>query len=222
MKNAGKMTSVLLFLLLVGNGSLSAQYGMRSRMDTTRMNRPGRTMGMGNMQSMNFRNNSMRMNHMWMSNDSMRMNGMWMSGDSMPHRMMQRRMPMNNCDAMRMNMMRRMPEYGMRGRYMHHPGYSIGRGNFRGPMAMGQMRHDRFIDNIPNLTDVQKKEIADLHQNQMTEMNKLRQETLEKMKNLREANRSKMMNILTDDQKKWIESTSSDSKNNVTKDTKQK
>ena len=165
----------------------------------------------GNMQGMSSRNDSVRMNHMWMSMNQCIDTAL---------RMMQRRMPMNNREAMRMNRIRHMREYGMRGRYMHHPDYGMGRNNFRGPMAMGQMRHDRFIDNIPNLTDAQKKEIADLHQKQMTEMNKLRQESFEKMKSLREANRSKMMNILTDDQKKWIESSSSSSKNNVTKNTK--
>ena len=70
-----------------------------------------------------------------------------------------------------------------------------------GPMAPG-----RFLDRLPNITDKQKKEIADLRQKQMDEMKKFREETAAKMKSMGEANKAKMMNLLTDEQKKFIES----------------
>lgn len=61
------------------------------------------------------------------------------------------------------------------------------------------------FNNIPNLTDKQKKDIADLKGKQQAEMEKLRIDMQSKMKELREAHRAKVMSLLTDDQKKWVE-----------------
>lgn len=61
------------------------------------------------------------------------------------------------------------------------------------------------FDNIPNLTDKQKKDIADLKGKQQAEMEKLRIDMQSKMKELREAHRAKVMSLLTPEQKKWVE-----------------
>jgi len=61
------------------------------------------------------------------------------------------------------------------------------------------------FNNIPNLTDKQKKDIADLKGKQQAEMEKLRIDMQAKMKELRDAHRTKVMNLLTDEQKKWVE-----------------
>ena len=61
------------------------------------------------------------------------------------------------------------------------------------------------LNNIPNLTDKQKKDIADLKGKQQAEMEKLRIDMQSKMKELREAHRAKVMSLLTDEQKKWVE-----------------
>lgn len=84
-----------------------------------------------------------------------------------------------------------MPWYGMhRGMY----GY-FGRGQGYGLM----------IDRIPNLTDKQKKEIADLRQKHQDEMQKLRSDFQSKMQDVRDSHRKEIMNVLTDEQKKWLE-----------------
>lgn len=89
----------------------------------------------------------------------------------------------------------------------------IGPGNFGGmhrfgpafrPQAPGQ--GIRSVDNIPDLTDKQKKEIADLRQKQQEEMTKFREEMNTKMKSLRDEHRKKVMDLLTDEQKKFFES----------------
>ena len=86
--------------------------------------------------------------------------------------------------------------FGFRGQ--HGPGMMGGPGF--GPM-MGMRR----IDNIPNLTDKQKKDIADLRDQQMEEMKKFREDNMAKMKSMMEEHRKKLMNVLTDDQKKYLE-----------------
>jgi hypothetical protein len=97
---------------------------------------------------------------------------------------------------------------GMRGD-MQMPMYGMGRGrgqmgmNFmgRGPMGPGNM-----IGRIPNLTEKQRKDIADLRQKEMDEMLKFREETSVKVQDMREAYRKKIMNLLTEEQKKFLES----------------
>jgi hypothetical protein len=63
----------------------------------------------------------------------------------------------------------------------------------------------RVMENIPNLTDKQKKDIADLRQRQKDEMQKLKGEMQKKMSDLRESHKTNVMNILSDEQKKWLE-----------------
>jgi hypothetical protein len=80
----------------------------------------------------------------------------------------------------------------------------MGRGQFDRPGMDGKPGIGR-LENIPNLTDKQKKDIADLRQKQMDEMKKLREESMAKMKALRDDHRKKVMGLLTDEQKKFIE-----------------
>jgi hypothetical protein len=73
MKRSGKLMGLLLLLLIAGNGSLSAQRGMRGMTDSTRMNRTG----MGKMNRMDLfigpeRMNGMRGNHMQVPMHGMR------------------------------------------------------------------------------------------------------------------------------------------------------
>lgn len=100
-----------------------------------------------------------------------------------------------------MNMVTR-PPYAM----MHQrQGFNQqGPGNMRGerPGMQGRMPQ---IYNIPNLTDKQKKDIADLRGKQQAEMEKLRIDMQSKMKELRESHNAKVMSILTPEQKKWFE-----------------
>jgi hypothetical protein len=81
----------------------------------------------------------------------------------------------------------------------------------RQPMAMnrmgrGNMGNGIMMGNIPNLTEKQRTDIADLRKQQLDEMNKLRDDMNEKMQNLRETHRKKVMNLLTAEQKKAFES----------------
>jgi hypothetical protein len=87
---------------------------------------------------------------------------------------------------------------------------------FRGGMGQGQFNRPGIapkppmgrIENIPNLTDKQKKDIADLRLKQMEEFKKLREENLAKMKTLREEHRKKVIGLLTDEQKKSVDANS--------------
>ena len=98
--------------------------------------------------------------------------------------------------------MQGMPPYAMRhqGQGFNQPGM----GGVRGP-GMGMQGRMPQIYNIPNLTDKQKKDIADLRGKQQAEMEKIRIDMQSKMKELRDAHHAKVMSILTDDQKKWFE-----------------
>jgi hypothetical protein len=197
MKSSGKIIGVFLMLLISGKCSLNAQ---RGSMDTTHMTRPWiHHMEMSEMRHMQW------MNH---SSDSMKMGGMRHGFDTMNMR-------------------------GMR-HYMFHgwmePG---GRFGFPPPMYYGMRdmwRMDHFgpghfgadrlrIESIPNLTDKQKKEIADLRQKHLDDMKKLRDEMTEKIQDMRKAHRKDMLNLLTDEQKKYMES---GSENTNTGSSKQK
>jgi Spy/CpxP family protein refolding chaperone len=89
------------------------------------------------------------------------------------------------------------PEQGFRGQF--GPGM-MNNGGF-GPRMQEMMR----MDNIPNLTDKQKKEIADLRDQNMNEMIKFREENMAKMQSMMVEHRKKMMNLLTDEQKKYLD-----------------
>ena len=207
MKSFVKLMGMLLLLLIAGNGSLNAQRGMRGMMDTTRMNRPGTDFRQ--MRGMGHGADSLRMREMRKGSDSMHMRGMMpgmgmrpsarlgMKGMGHMDRMGQFMLP-GTMHGMRGHMWQR-PMYGMRGNYWMAPMYGM-RGMGMEPMAMdrmgrGQMGPGRIIDNIPNLTDKQKKDIADLRLKQQDEMKKMR-----------DSNRTKILNLLTDEQKKFVES----------------
>ena len=196
MKNKGKITSMLLMILLAGSFSLSAQRGMRGM-------RPD-SAGMRGM-----RMERMHMPLMMQHPDSVKMGGMHHGMSPMQMNHMDRFM----CPMCMMG--RQMAGNWQRGRGMNQaPGMGrMGRGmrmmapGMQRP-AMGMQRQApgmRVMENVPNLTDKQKKDIADLRLKQQEDMQKFRGEMQEKMNDLRESHKTKVMNILTDDQKKWVE-----------------
>jgi hypothetical protein len=85
-------------------------------------------------------------------------------------------------------------------------GMGRGMGNINrngwGPMASGRL----INESLPNVTEKQKKDMADLQLKHQEEMKKLREETSVKMQSLRDAHNKAVLNILTDEQKKFIES----------------
>jgi hypothetical protein len=95
-----------------------------------------------------------------------------------------------------------MQGYGMR--HIGRPGdmMAFSGGGHGNNMRGGQVM--RTFDNIPNLTDKQKADIAKLRQDDQAKMQKLRESMQTEMKEARESHRKAMLNILTDDQKKWI------------------
>ena len=175
-------------LLLTGSLSLNAQRGMRGmRPDTARMSR----------MKMEQRQMPMRIQN----TDSLRMGGM-RYGMAPGH--------MNNMRGWAMNPGMRFGMAPGRMYYRDHwamsPGMRMMRpGMGRSGMGMRPQAPGRIIDNIPGLTDKQKKDIADLRQKQQAEMQKFREEMQGKMKEMRESQRTKVMNLLTPDPKKWFE-----------------
>jgi hypothetical protein len=104
-------------------------------------------------------------------------------------------------------------EMNQRGQFMYRGQMNGRRGqNGQGPqwgmhpMGRGRMQPGNMINRIPNLTEKQRKEIADLRQKEMNDMMKFREETQSKMQSMREENRKKIMDLLTDEQKKFLES----------------
>jgi hypothetical protein len=97
---------------------------------------------------------------------------------------------------------------GMRHGMGMRPMAGMGRGagyNFRdgrGPVSPGRL----INESLPNVTEKQKKDIADLQLKQQEEMKKLREETSGKVQSLRDAHKKAMENLLTAEQKKFIES----------------
>jgi hypothetical protein len=95
------------------------------------------------------------------------------------------------------------------GNFRGGPGFDF-RGHF-GPGMMGnpvfgqQMQGMRRMESIPNLTDKQKKEIADLRSQQMEEMRKFSEDNMAKMQSMMAEHKKNLMNILTDDQKKYLD-----------------
>lgn len=93
--------------------------------------------------------------------------------------------------------------------HMRH-GYGMGprSGWGPGPRFRGDsLRLDRpgRLSAIPNLTDKQKKDIADLRQKHMDEMKKFREENQAKMNTMRESFRNEVKSQLTDEQKKFFD-----------------
>ena len=116
-------------------------------------------------------------------------------------------------DSTRMGMKKGMPGMQMHGMRqnavpMHIRG--MRHGMCQMPMNNAGMRHmgpgNMMLESIPNVTEKQKKDIADLQMKQQDEMKKLRDEMTAKMQTMRDTHRKNMMNILTDEQKKFLES----------------
>jgi len=99
------------------------------------------------------------------------------------------------------------PPYAMRHQRQgfNQPGMRGMRGQGMGMQGMGMQGRMPQIYNIPNLTDKQKKDIADLRGKQQAEMEKLRIDMQSKMKELRDSHQEKVMSILNEEQKKWLE-----------------
>jgi len=83
----------------------------------------------------------------------------------------------------------------------------------RGGMGPGQMRPGSLFGNIPNLSEKQKKDIADLRQKQQDEMKKLRDEMSAKIKILKDSHKNKVLDLLTPEQKKILDSNSGNTNN---------
>jgi hypothetical protein len=127
-----------------------------------------------------------------------RMMRMQMHRDSV-HSGMPGRQMMRMHDNMRLGPMAHMRHgYGMGPRSGWGPGP-----RFRGD----SLRLDRpgRLSAIPNLTDKQKKDIADLRQKHMDEMKKFREENQAKMNTMRESFRNEVKSQLTDEQKKFFD-----------------
>jgi hypothetical protein len=223
MKNALKFTGILLVMLLAVNGTLNAQRGgMRGMMmDTARMGRQGRGMMRPSGSMRNMPQDSMRMNMMRHGMDSMRHGQMNMAGQRGfrqgpgmgPGWGMRGGMGYGAWNGMGHGRMNPGMRFGMTatrpgmGRGFGAPGMYGMRGPDRWNMGrFGMMREGRpMIENIPNLTDKQKKDLADLRTKQREEITKFREETAAKMKAIRETNKTKMMNMLSDEQKKFLD-----------------
>jgi len=192
MKNSGKIAGMLLMLFIAGSLSLSAQRGMRGvRADSSMMDR--------------MKMEQRRMPQMVHRTDSLRMGGM--RHGMVPGQTYNRgsyRYPGNRMGYQ---------SHGMR--HMSAGNMMMARGAGRNAMGGGMMRPEmgkrpavhglRHLENIPDLTDQQKKEIAALRQKQQDEMQILRESMLEKTKELRESQRTNVLKILNAEQKKWVE-----------------
>jgi hypothetical protein len=192
MKSLIRITGVVL-MFAASTFSSDAQRGMRGMPDSTRINRPGREMGM------------------------MRMMTPPMKGDSLFMKRMQRdymanqfRGGMRGMGPGQGFMMHPGDRYGMRG--MRN--FQGGRNGMRG---MREFPGDRFgtrppfhemmrIESLPGLTDKQRTDIAALREKQQAEMKKLREEFTTKMAALREDQKKKIAGLLTDEQKKLLKS----------------
>lgn len=189
MKNAQKTIILILVLAIAGSSAIFAQRGDRGLrgMRTDSVNRPGDRMMRMQMHRDSVRRPGDRM--ILLYSDSVRRG---MPGDHM-------RQMMRRHDDMRFGPMSR----------MHH-GYAMGPGSGWGPGPRFRGDFGRFdrpgrFDAIPNLTDKQKKDIADLRQKHMDEMKKFREENQAKMNTMRESFRNQVKSQLTDEQKKYFD-----------------
>lgn len=227
MKNTIKITGIVLMLVMAGSLSLNAQRGgMRGMMmDSTRMRMQGRGMmrpsatpgtatpGMTAPGTMMLRmRDTARMGMMRHNMDSMHMHMMRPMRQDMRGQMPGMRGRMGHMQGYGMHrggMYGPQAGFGMRGM---RPGMGMMYGNGRnmGRMPVNRMGYDNMrqgrplIESIPNLTEKQKKDMADLRVKNQEEMKKFRDEIVVKMKSMRDANQAKMMNMLTDEQKKAI------------------
>jgi hypothetical protein len=138
---------------------------------------------------------SIRMDRMALASDTAHRHGMGMVRSGIPHG----RMYQGDQFAYRWN-----PEAMRRG---------MSQGAWDGQERRAGMNrgHDGelagyMLESIPNVTEKQKKDIADLRSKNQDEMKKLREDYILKMNALRDSQQKSMMNILTDEQKKFVES----------------
>jgi len=186
MKTTVKLAGILLMILLSSGATLVAQRGMRGNMDSTRMNRMKMGPGYGMMQKGG-------------------------GPDSVMMRKMHQNMMLNMGPGMGMGRgIGSRNGSGMRGGMGHMPMNGKGMRPMRDMRAMGPVRPmlpERMIsESLPNVTEKQKKDIADLRLKQQEEMKKLREETDAKMKTLRDSHKEAVLKLLTEEQKKFIES----------------
>jgi hypothetical protein len=188
MKTTVKLAGLILMILLSFSVTLNAQRGMRGMTDSTRMDRMKMGPGLGRMQNRP-------------------------GPDSVMMKRMHQNMMINMGPGMGVGRM------GQRGQFMT-PGMGRGMGRGNGPGVRGGMQQmpvngmgirpvgpERMImGSLPNVTEKQKKDMADLKLKQQEEMKKFREETSAKMQSLRDSHNKAMMNLLTEEQKKFIES----------------
>jgi hypothetical protein len=181
MKYIKKIVIAAIFVLSAGTLSLNAQRGMRGmRPDSMRINRPSVDM--------------------MQRPDSLR-RGM-MARDMMPlnrENMYRGRIPMYYMPGS--------GRFGMRpGNYMWRqaPGIRNPRMYDYPPMRYWSPRMG-ILDNIPGLTDDQKKKMEELRKNNQADMQKFKEDMQNKIKEMRSSQRSKLRDLLNDEQKKWFD-----------------
>jgi hypothetical protein len=180
MKTMIKPLVVAMILVIAGNSAANAQRGMGRMMHDT-----------------------IRMRMMMHDTSFMKKEGFPMMHMNLMNAPMYEQM----CPGCRMGMY-----HGARGGMRPGMGWGYGPG-FRHGIGPRQFNRPGFEgkpgigrpENIPNLTDKQKKDIADLRLKQAEEVKKLREESMAKMKTLREDHRKKVMGLLTEEQKKLLE-----------------
>jgi len=209
MKNSGQFTGILLVILIAGSTNLNAQRGMRGKMDSTRMQRPGREYYLGQKidsslicDSLLFRG----MRHAYRPGTGKG----YMHGREFVHAPRNRNMHGRGFAAG--------PMHGNRNGIPPMKAGMTGRGfGYEGRIGIPQFPGAGRVENLPSLNDKQKKEIIDLRQNQTTEMKKLREDMMARIQVLREEHRKNILNILTDEQKKQVETGTGDTKANALK-----
>lgn len=189
MKRAGKILGVLLLLAVAASGCRHFRHEKEDRNESKKMNK---------MMVHNFRHRGMGRN-----SDSYMMRGMRPGMG----RMGQMRQPMG---PGQMAMMHRGMGQGMMGRGAGNGMGQMGSGAGRGMGQMNGMDNSPvgpggiILQNIPNVTDKQKKEFAELLKSQQDEMTKMRSEMAAKIRSTIESQRTKMLKLFTEEQKKSI------------------
>jgi len=179
MKRAGKILGILLLLAVAASGCRHLRHEKEDRNESKKMNK---------MMVHNFRHRGMGRN-----SDSYMMRGMRPG--------MRRGMGMMNNENTGWNQMGRGAGNGMG---------QMGRGAGRGMGQMNGMDNSSvgpggiILQNIPNVTDKQKKEFAELLKSQQEEMTKMRSEMAAKIRSTIESQRTKMLKLFTEEQKKSI------------------
>jgi hypothetical protein len=186
MKRNVKLAGMLLMLILACNFSLSAQRGMRGTIDSTHMKVIRMTSDTIHRHAQGDRLNPYRMRGM-------------KQGTEIGH--MERRG--NFPDHAGMNGMGQ----GKGRQSFADAGLGM-RGFYRGDHGHG----DYMLESIPNVTEKQKKDIADLKKKQRDEMKVVRDDMSARMQTMRDSYKKNMMSILTDEQKEFIESKKPESK----------